>query len=146
MILEQPTGLLWTCGPGLVRTECSRMMSKVDWMGVPKRQNNTPTIMESTGRPWQTFDMASPRQRPKRIIKDGINATTHQQAGSCHRVKATINTLEPKDDHLGFGWLRAFWVGTACYTTWLSNHSASLSIQARDNTKSSIQHPKHGKI
>lgn len=45
----------------------------------------------STGR--TTFDMASPRQRPKRIIRDGINATTHQQAGSCHSVKATINTL-----------------------------------------------------
>ena len=37
-----------------------------------------------------TLDMASPRHRPKRIIKEGINATTHQQAGSCDNVKRTI--------------------------------------------------------
>lgn len=40
------------------------------------------------------LDMASPRQRPKRIIKDGIKATTHQQAGSCNNVNNTIKTSD----------------------------------------------------
>ena len=42
----------------------------------------------------RALDMASPRQRPKRIIKDGIKATTHQQAGSCNNVNNTIKTSD----------------------------------------------------